>query len=161
MNDHEALDRELAALRPVAPSPKLKARIAEQLDDDAAVGRASGSRTNGQRPIGRTVWLAAGGALAASLAIYVLWRSEPPTPAFDPIRFRTESTTAAAFDAALPSLWSYRQALGRSTGDVDQLLDLHGRNSSELAPSSQRAGVAAASVFARSDSQLETLLGEL
>jgi hypothetical protein len=149
MNDHEALERELAALRPVEPSPQLKARIARELD--AAPAKA-----------GRGVWLAvAGGALAASLAIYALWRSEPPAPAVEPIRFRTESTTAAAFDAALPSLWSYRQALGRSYGDVDQLLDLHGRKPNEQPPSSQRAGVAAASVFARSDSQLETLLGEL
>jgi hypothetical protein len=156
MTNHDPLERELAALRPIEPSPQLRARLAQQLDEEARPASRA-------QPLRGMAWLAAaGGALAASVAIYALFRgADGPPTAPAPIDFRTESTTAAAFDAALPSLWSYRRALDRSADDVDALLDRHARDSAEQTPASQRAGVAAMSVFARSDSQLETLLGEL
>jgi hypothetical protein len=85
-------------------------------------------------------------------------RGDKTAPVPEPSDQYTQATTAAAFDDNLPSFWSYRRAIGQSFAELDALLDKHAQHSSE--PKSQRAGVLV-SVFARSDSQLDDLLGEL
>jgi len=152
MNEHNEFEAELAALRPIAPSAELKQRIAQRLEEP--VIPASGRRSRGP------LWLAAiCGPIAAVLAFFLLSGGKDKTdPVAEPSDGATQSITATAFDNDLPSLWSYRRAVGQPFAELDTLLDKHAQHSTE--PKPQRAG-ALVSVFARSDSQLEDLLGEL
>jgi len=153
MNEHEEFEAELAALRPIPPSAELKQRIAERLEEP--VISASGRRRS-RGPL----WLAAiCGPIAAVLAFFLLSGGKDKTdPVAEPPDQYMQATTAAAFDSDLPTLWSYRQAAGQSSAELDALLDKHAQHSTE--PKPQRAGVFV-SVFARSNSEFEKLLGEL
>jgi hypothetical protein len=176
MNEHDELERELAALRPAQPSPELKDRIAESL---AEAGRGPGQGVGSLwresithdgkllpakdfRPLSirRSLWLAAlCGPLAACLALYLAWRGgNNPITDSEPPGLATQPLTAAAFDPDLPSVWSYRRALSQSADQLDALLDEHAQHAPNSTLKPQRAG---AFVLTRSDSQLETLFGEL
>jgi len=153
MNEHKEFEAELAALQPIQPSAELKLRIAQRLDEP--ITAASGLRRS-RGPL----WLAAiCGPIAAVLTWFLLTGGSDETdPVTEPPDQYMQAAAAAAFDNDLPTLWSYRQAIGQSSAELDALLDKHAQHSSE--PKPQRAG-AFVSVFARSDSQLEDLLGDL
>jgi hypothetical protein len=115
MTDHDALEIELAAMKPREPSAKLRERIACRLAE-------TGDHRAQDHP---TVWRGialVGGLLAASLAAIAAWHAgkeqTSPGPAATPARHVT-----MAFDRSSPSLWSYRMAMRQSSEAVDRLLD--------------------------------------
>src|SRR5205814_1266726 len=102
----DALEVELAALRPCVPSPDLRRRIGERI----------------ARPAASKTWrwaIAAAGLLAVGLAVF-LWPA-PPTieshlpPVVPPPVLESEEPP--------PTAWDYRQALSRSPEALEELLD--------------------------------------
>jgi hypothetical protein len=150
MNDpFDRLEAELSTLKPHDASPELKQRIANELETDVLVSAKSRER--------RIWWSGAmaGGLVAACLAIGLLLR---PAPVGKP---ETESPlpplqvpVAAAFDDALPTVWTYRRALTRSPQELDALLDRH------AALAAPRGARTSTHLFIRFDSEL-LLNGEL
>jgi hypothetical protein len=128
-HEHDRLEDELAALRPVEPSAELTERIGQRL---AATATAIAvTKADGTRRVPGTIWLAVVGAIAAGVLIAVaLWRGGENSPEADTPTELAQPTLAAALDDSLPSVWSYRSAL-TSSDALDQLLDKHAR----LAPS--------------------------
>jgi hypothetical protein len=160
MNDaDQSLEADLRAMRPVAPSPGLKLRIAEALRTQAPA--AMEIPTNGRRR-GVTIGLVAA-AVAAGLALAVLL-PRPQTNVQLPDRPTTTNgpgeTLAAAFADRSPSHWSYRQALTDSPEAADALLDEQSarRNAQFLEDRPERARVF---LFAQFPSELDPPPGEL
>jgi len=125
MNEHNAFELELAALKPQPPSAALKQQLADKMQ---------GAVQSQPRPrAGRAWWSAAGiaGIAATCLTVALLvWpgpagKPEPNSP-FAPL----DLPVAAAFDDALPTVWTYRHALDRSPQDLDALLDKHAASAS-------------------------------
>jgi hypothetical protein len=146
--DYDSLEAELRSLRPRDPSPQLQQQIAAELSASAAVRLGSGSRPGH--------FLLAAAALAVCLLIAAVVirpgtrrTTEVPTPL-------AESPAAAAFDAALPSVWQLHNAINRSDSDLDALLDQHAAR-----PPAPAISFVQIRGFGRSDPNLETLLGEL
>jgi hypothetical protein len=144
--EFDPLESELRALRPRDPSPGLKRRIADELAVSPAVPRPSAPRY-----YGLAVAALAASLLAAALFIRPSKRevieAEPPL---------AQPSVAAAFDATLPSVWQLHNAVNRSAGDLDAVLDEHAtRGPAPVISFVQIRGLG------RSDNQLETLLGEL
>jgi hypothetical protein len=114
--DHVWLEHELAALKPVTPSPALESQIEAEL----SVQPADGATHRGIRYVA----LAGGLALVALFALTIVRRlpdgSEPPVPVPD-----NSLPAVAALDQSLPSVWAYRQAVVDSAVDFDELLDRH------------------------------------
>ncbi len=157
MNEHKDLERELASLRPVRPSPGLKQRIAVELKEDEAPAEPLSAR-EASRPRSRgPLWLAAMcGPLAAIFTFFLLrGPAQPPAPLDPDPSTATQPAIATAFDDSLPSLGTYRRALLASPEALRDLLDKHAHRSLETTPERARA-----IVLARSRSELETLLGE-
>ena len=150
--EFDPLEAELRALRPLAPSPESEQRIAKELTSLSPAPRRRNSRSGY-----RLTFLAA--ALAASiLAIALLIRQDDRRASEAPPRL-AESPAAAAFDAALPSVWQFRNSLKQSQFDLDALLDQH----AAARPSASAPTISFAQTrgFALSDSNLKNLLGEL
>jgi hypothetical protein len=160
MNEHDELERELAALRPVPPSSELKTRIARTLGEGEAQWEGTASAepliAGGPRSRG-PLWLAAiCGPLAAIFTFYLLRGPvDPPVPLDTELPATAEPAIATAFDDSLPSLGTYRRALLASPESLGDLLDKHAHRPSETTPERARA-----IVLARSPSELETMLGE-
>ena len=94
--------------------------------------------------------------LAAALLIAALFIPQDNRRAVESPLPLADSPTAAAFDAALPSVWQFHNALNRSATDLDAVLDQHAaRAPAPVISFVQIRGLG------RSDDQLETLLGEL
>jgi hypothetical protein len=148
--EFDPLEAELRSLRPREPSPELQQRIAAELSSSPAAHKLLPS----PQPPGR--FLLAAAALAASILAIALFirhdakqaKSEPPVLA--------ESPAAAAFDAALPSVWQFHRSLNQSSADLDLLLDQHAAR-----PPAPAASLVQIRGFGHSDRQFETLLGEL
>jgi hypothetical protein len=108
----DSLEAELAAMQPRQVSATLERRIAAELE-------ASPRRSQRILPIA-----VATSAIAASLFVaFCFWpsgetaRVESPSP--------VQPALTAAFDPALPSVWSFRAATVQGAGDLDSVLDQH------------------------------------
>jgi hypothetical protein len=98
-------------------------------------------------------------ALAASiLAIALFIRREDRRAGEAPPRLG-ESPAAAAFDAALPSVWQFRHSFNQSQFDLDALLDQHA--AARPAAFAPPTSLAQTRGFALSDTHVKNLLGEL
>jgi hypothetical protein len=145
--EHAAVDpfeAELRSFRPAAPSRALSDRIGREL--------AAGTRS-----IRPWQWFAGtAAAVAASLVVGVAaWRvTHPyggneirPTPPMAMTTHPVPSVPNAAEDDDRPSLASYRRALSRSPGAVDELLDRHAARllprDRDDSPATARLGVSA------------------
>jgi hypothetical protein len=120
VTEHDPLELELAALRPREPSAALKRRIADALVVPAPTHVKL-------RP---TAWRrasVAGGLLAASLLAVTVWRGDMRIAQVNPTLEAIDRDLIFALDSSLPSVWSYQQALNRSTEVFDGLLDAHSR----------------------------------
>jgi hypothetical protein len=149
MTEFDALETELAAMRPRQPSDGLKSRIAERL--------ASSSPRSIQPPSRRVRRRVAmiGGLAAACLAAIVIWRELIPGAENWPQQVSQDLFVAGAFNSDSPSVWSYRKALTHSSESLAELLDQH----SAKEPGSN-AGYVPVHAFARLDSNINNLLGE-
>ena len=120
MNEHDAFDAELAALKPQPPSSDLKSRIAEQLQLGAQ------PLDNPKRQAGRRIWRL---SLALGLVLAVLGVVASRRPALRPQPQAPVSAldVAIAFDPSLPTVWSYHRAVSGSPQEINALLDNHSR----------------------------------
>jgi hypothetical protein len=142
----DPLEAELQSLRPLDLSPQSRLRIANELEIATPAPTAS--------PKHFARWSVPITALVAAclLIAVVLNTSSNIKPHDGPIAPEQASLTNA-FDDALPSVWTYRRALERSTLAAENLLDKH----AALAPRSHSSSTP---VFVRSPSAL-ILHGEL
>lgn len=149
MTEFDALETELAAMRPRQPSGELKTRIAEQLT-------SSPPRSNQTAPHGvqRRVAII-GGLAAACLAAIVIWRELIPAMENGPTQASHDLLVAKDFDSESPSVWSYRKALTYSSESLAELLDQH--SDQEPGSNTEYGPVHA---FARLDSNVNDLFGE-
>ncbi len=142
----DSLEAELKALRPYDLSPQTRQRIANALQisqPEPAASRSSLVRWSAPLTL----------LVAACLLIAFVLRPasniHPPEVQLAP----PHVPSTAAFDDALPTVWTYRRALTRSPLAAEDLLDKH----AALAP---RSHSSSSPVFVRSPSAL-LLHGEL
>lgn len=140
MNEFDPLEAELAALKPVEPSPHLRQRIAGELVTSAPV-RSQGTRTWWRGAI-------SGSLVAAALVIGLLLLRPMPKQIQRELPQAPPEIDAAAFDPALPTVWNYQRALARSPQDLEMLLDKH------AAAASSRTAAAPRHLFIQSDANL-------
>ena len=143
--EFDPLEEELRSLRPRDPSPELKQRIAHELAISPTASRRSAPRH-----------FAVAIALAASLlaaAFFIRQDNRETIEAEPPL---AQPSVAAAFDATLPSVWQFHNAVNRSAGELDAVLDQHAAR-----PPAPVISFVQIRGLGRSDNQLETLLGEL
>ena len=154
MNEQfDPLEAELRALAPREPSAELKERIANRLAPLVAIRSA---RLWITKRI--TVRLAlAGGMIAAGLTIAILLRQGSDRIAdAEPLDLPYRPPVATAFDDALPTVWTYRRALGRSPQELDALLDRHATLNPPTSPELARIHA-----FTHFDNQPQPFPGEL
>jgi len=150
MTEFDALESELAAMQPRQPSDGLKTQIAERLALSAARSIEPESRRVQRR-------VAIIGVLAAAcLAAIVVWRDFTPPMEPEPQQVSHDLLVATAFDSDSPSVWSYRKALTQSSESLGELLDQHSDKKHD-----SNAGRVHVHAFARLDSNINDLLGEL
>jgi hypothetical protein len=150
MSEFDALEKELAEMRPRQPSSGLKSRIAGQLEPSTE----RLIRTTPRRVRIRVAMI--GGLAAAGLAAILFWWGRVPRIRSDPPISPDELLLATPLDPYAPSVWSYRSALARSPVSVESLLDRHSIEG--------RAGKSVdmnINAFARFDSDLNDSFGEL
>jgi hypothetical protein len=141
MNEHiDPLEAELESLRPLDVSPPARQRIANELNA-APPASADSPRRFVHWSAPSTILVAA--CLLIALALRPAATVKPPAINSEP----EQVSLTAAFDDALPSVWTYRRALERSTIAAEDLLDKH----AALAPRSQSSSTP---VFVRSPSAL-------
>jgi hypothetical protein len=150
MTEFDAFETELAAMRPRQPSDGLKTRIAERLASSPPRSIQPASR-RAQR---RVAFF--GGLAAACLAAIVVWREFTPPVEPEPRHVSHDFLVATAFDSDSPSVWSYRKALNHSSESLAELLDRH-----SVKKHDSNAGYVHVHAFARLDSNINGLLGEL
>jgi hypothetical protein len=115
----EELEAELQSLRPINLSPAVRNQIAQELQE--ARPTLEPRQTRWARWTGLLIGLAA----TCLIAGWFL-RPEPPAERLTSADSSTlQQPTAAAFDEALPTVWTYRQALIRSPAAAEALLDKH------------------------------------
>jgi hypothetical protein len=150
MTEFEALEAELAGLRPREPSAELKSGIADSLE------RATPSpvKTTSRRVEMRVAIF--GGLVAAGLAAIVFWWGRAPHIGSAPQTMPDESLLAQPLNPDAPSVWSYRSALVRSPMSIESLLDQHSAEGRATKP-----GDLNIHAFARLDSNTNDLFGEL
>ncbi len=148
MNDDlDRFELELADLAPRRASPELAERIAAEL-------AGASPRPRQRRAV---LPLVVAGAIAASAAAAIwLWprgdgvmQAESPDPLGQPL-------VSAAFDPALPSVWSFRQAALGSPEQLNALLDQYTRR-----VPAQRTEFVQTRGFGASETELHDLFGEL
>ena|SRR5437762_3157452 len=120
MNEHDAFEAELSALKPQPPSPELRQRVANKLKVVDPVSVHTRSRRISYS--GAVVV----GLVAACVIAALLPRTQPigkpqPESTFD----TTELPVAAAFNDALPTVWTYQRALAGPPQELEALLDQH------------------------------------
>ena len=124
-HEHDSLEAELTALRPVEPSEELAARIAARLAAEATTPDVT--KADGTRSVPTTVWLVLSGAVAAALLVAVaIWRGVDRTQEAEMPLDLPQPTLASALDNSLPSVWTFRRALD-SSDSLETLLDKHSR----------------------------------
>jgi hypothetical protein len=144
MNEHDALELELAALKPRLPSPELKNRIAQQLEHRAQPA------TSPKHLALRYVWRLSL-ALGIALTVLGLIATRRPTehvigPSAPPLQLDVEIT----LDPLRPSVWTYHRAISAESQEIDALLDKHSRTAP--APASEFH----VSAFPMSQSELQS-----
>ncbi len=148
MNDDvDPLELELAALKPLGISPRLRQDIAERLLEIDRPSSRSKARS-------RRWWLAAAGSgfIAASLAVVILhWLGNHSELAQTG---PSQATRGQTFDATADTLLSYERALAHSADEFESLLTQNART----APSDP--GVAGLSLLSLSDPKVTALIGE-
>jgi hypothetical protein len=107
MNEHD-LERELAALRPLAVRPRLEQGIAAELAASSTARRAPVDN-----PLVRFARRSAALAVAASLLVAAAFFTSPAPRLDQPAAQR------------VPTALNYQQAFTRSSASLDALLDLH------------------------------------
>ena len=149
--EFDPLEAELRSLRPRVPSPELRQRIAAELVQPPMKRGLGYSRPG--------YFVVAFAALAASILGIAVFIRPDAQPEIGPVPSFAESPATAAFDAALPSVWQFRQSLNQSQADLETLLDQH----AAARPSAAAPAVSLVQIrgFGRSDPNLENLLGEL
>jgi hypothetical protein len=141
----DALEAELAALRPRDVSPALQQRVAERLGD------APSARS-------RWIWgvaLAGGLAAACLAAVLLLGRGGGPSAPTGQTIVEALPKLHGPADDSLPSLQAYQRALARSPEELDALLDRHAASAAPLDPQEGRVHA-----FPRSDVEIDALIGE-
>lgn len=106
MNEHD-LERELAALRPLAVRPRLEQGIAAELANSTA------RQASVDTPLFRFARRSAALAVAASLLVAAAFFTSPAPRLDQPAAQR------------VPTALNYQQAFARSSASLDALLDLH------------------------------------
>ena len=106
----------------LAPSPALKERLAERLS--AASPAPAGRQWAKRRTMSRLA-LACGLIAASFAAMLLLWPRSRPIREPNLSAVLVPLPLAPAFDDSLPSVWTYRRALGHSPSELDALLDQH------------------------------------
>ena len=149
MNELDALEKELAAMRPRQPSAELKLRLAASLE--SAVARRA---TSTPRVVGRRVAIL-GGLLAACLVAIAAWPGKGSPLDAETNDVPHELRLATTFDPDAPSVWSYRKTLIRSPELLDVALDRHAIAARQSNPG------APLHAFVRLDSKTNAILGEL
>ena len=121
-HEHDRLEAELMALRPLEPSEKLAERIGARLKLEAVTPASKVAGTWGLR---KTLFVAPLGVLAAAVLACLIWWSvqDNTQEAAMPLDL-PQPTLASALDNSLPSVWTYRPALD-SPGTLETLLDKH------------------------------------
>ena len=147
MTDYDPLEIELAALRPLEPSPALRRHIADRLAATSPV------RMNQRRSFWRSGGMV-GGLLAASLAAVLAWQGDRQESQSQPVA-APDVDVATVFDKTLPSLWSYRSALSQQPQSLDELLDQYVVHTREPSPETP------AFVVARWNSEFDAFTGEM
>ncbi len=140
---NDSLEAELGAMQPLAVSPQLRRRIADQLTAPPAARSSN-------------VWVAplsAGLAAAGLAAALLLWLWSEPTVA--PNQVLNQSPLALRLNGTQPTVWRYHKAIRLTSADVDALLGGHGESNSR---NRDQLEVAA---FTRSPAQLRKLIGDL
>jgi hypothetical protein len=142
----DPLEAELAALRPIEPSPELRLRIAGRLADSYRINR-------------RTAWeIAATGGLAAAclLAAATRWGFTPgPEPGPITVQQTTVPKPTVVVKNSEPTLFAYHHALAQSPAEFELLLNRVALTAPVSHPELARVGL-----FTRSDAALHALLGE-
>jgi len=142
----DSLEAELQSLRPLDLSPQTKQRITNELSVAPPVPADSPRRfVDWSAPIAALV--------AACLLVALALRPAASVKSPDVHVTPEQISLSAAFDDALPSVWTYRRALIHSPLAAEDLLDKH----AALAP---RGPISFTPVFVRSPSALQ-LHGEL
>lgn|SRR5262245_43227552 len=121
MNEHNALELELTALKPQPPSSDLKSRIAQQLEHRAQPATAP------KHFAVRHVWRL---SLALGIALTVLGLIATRRPAehvIGPSAPSVQLDITITLDPSRPSVWTYRRAVSAASQEMDALLDKHSR----------------------------------
>jgi hypothetical protein len=142
----DSLEAELKALRPHGLSPQSRQRIASELN---------AAQPAPITPRSRLARLSAPIALLVAACLLIAFVLRPASNIHPPeVQLAPPHVpSTAAFDDALPTVWTYRRALTRSPLAAEDLLDKH----AALAP---RGHSSSSPVFVRSPSAL-LLHGEL
>lgn len=138
----DPLEAELVALRPLEPTPELRQRIAEGLDEVL--------------PSTRRIWwfaLAAGVAAACLAILFRTWDGRRADSR--PEIVRQGPAPPAAVPESAPTVLSYQRALARSPEEFDARLNHDALVASQSDPEMLRIGA-----FTRSDAALHALLGD-
>ena len=142
---NDSIETELSAMRPIAISPDLRARIGDELIVPPTL-----PSTN--------AWfapLSAGLAAAGLAAALLVWLWSTPTVAPDQAKVGSSPHAVIVLNGGLPTVWGYHKAIRRASADLDAVLALRGRSNSTA-----REPVEVAA-FTRSSAQLRALTGEL
>ncbi len=128
-DEHDRLERELAALRPVEPSAELAERIGKrlgaQLDETPSPGRGSATQgETGLRGLTAAKWLVLSAIAAGVLVAAAIWLGGDRTQEAEMPLDLPQPTLTTALDETLPSVWTFRPAL-ESSGSLEPLLDKH------------------------------------
>jgi hypothetical protein len=120
MNEHDAFEAELAALQPQPPSPELRQRVTDKLNVQVLVSSP---------PRSRRIWSSGAaivGLVVACVIAALLLRPQPVGKPQSEFTFEaTDLPVAAAFNDALPTVWTYQRALAGPPQEVEALLDKH------------------------------------
>jgi len=121
MNERDAFEDELAALKLQPPSPELKIRIAQQLKHRPQSPVAS------KRHTAQRLWrLSLALSLAMAVLIVIATRRREQNPISQPSP-SSPLELSIAFDPSLPTVWTYHRVVSASPQEMDALLDIHSR----------------------------------
>jgi hypothetical protein len=139
--DHEPLETELFALRPIDASVELRRRIAGHRERQSVASRRRWS-------------LVLAGGLAAACFVVVLLPKRAGRSDGSGVDVVETVSPRVEPEGFVPSLLAYHRALDRSPADLDDLLNRHAR-----AASGSDAALVRTLAFTRSDSELQALFG--
>jgi uncharacterized protein YjeT (DUF2065 family) len=140
----DPLEAELLGLRPHEVSPGLRRRLAESLAENPSF------------KLRRFAWLVlVGGVAAACLTGVLFWWGGGQRAQPEPTNLFPKPAPFVAVAAPGPTLLAYQTALARSPEELFALLDKDALHGSQSNPESMLVRA-----FARSDEELQTLLGD-